>query len=131
MAEDSSLKALNMVEDKRTPIHRLGLPAETLQKLQLVDRSTKSLSSNGSDFTYCKDMLDLVREIHQHRLKWVELQWRIEARTFAMEMRALRDSSGEYDDWAKVLGENFGCVRAKVARATSRISQLQEDFARR
>lgn len=76
-------------------------------------------------------MLDLVREIHQHRLKWVELQWRIEARTFAMEMRALRDSSGEYDDWAKVLGENFGCVRAKVARATSRISQLQEDFARR
>lgn len=34
MAEDSSLKALNMVEDKRTPIHRLGLPAETLQKVR-------------------------------------------------------------------------------------------------
>lgn len=48
-----------------------------------------------------------------------------------MEMRALRDSSGDYDDWAKVLGENFGCVRAKVARATSRISELQEDVCKK
>lgn len=48
-----------------------------------------------------------------------------------MEKRALRDTSGDYDDWAKVLAENFGCVRAKVARATSRISELQEDVCKK
>ncbi|KAI4247963.1 MAG: hypothetical protein L6R42_009438 [Xanthoria sp. 1 TBL-2021] len=125
-----ALKAHKVAEDEKFPIHLLVLPADTLQKLQLLETSTSSLSVAAYHNLYM-DLWDLSREILQHQAKWVAIQRCIEWRTAAIEIEVLRHSYGDNDDWAGLFAENLRGVAAKVGRATARLTELRIDVHKR
>lgn len=77
------------------------------------------------------DLWDLMFEILQHQAKWDDIQRCIEWRTSAIEIKVLRHSYGDNDDWAGLFAANLRGVEAKVVRATTRLTELRVDVHKR